>query len=316
MTLPVPVGVIGAGGHASALADYEAPLRGARIVRWAPSPCGRDRSRAAAHAERVGAGFVPDWEALAGDPAIPAVLVASDDPEKLTAVEAALAAGKMVGCPAPVVTRTTELDRLVAALARGGGLVSAGMLRHTAAGEQAMRIAAAGELGTLHSVYVAIRFPAGQQAERGPTILEEAGWEVFDFLVRLTPAPVRRVHAHTGTLFGLRNDTAVLTIRFEDDVVATVEVSRCLPPAIPAAASGDVEVEVIGSRQAIRVVPGAAAVQISGTGSTLCPWVEDPVISLVEELASIASGEMPRTANLDLLRRTVALMDAARAHGA
>ncbi len=317
MTVPVPVGVIGANRHASALADYEAPLRGARIARWAPSPCGRDRPGAAAHAERTGAGFAPEWEAVAGDPSIPAVLVASDDPARLTAVEAALLAGKTVCCPVPAATQSTELDRLAAALSRGGALLSAGTLRHTPAGKHALRIVAQGELGILHSVYAAVRFSWVQPAERGQTILEETGWEIFDFLLSLTPAPVRRVHAHTEALFGSRlDDTAVLTIRFEDDVIATIELSRCLPPSIPAAPPGDVEVEVIGSRQAVRVVPGATALQIFSTRTTRCPWVDDPVISMVEELVTLAAGGAERTESIDTLRRAVALMATLRAGAA
>jgi predicted dehydrogenase len=259
---------------------------------------------------------VLEWEAVVRDPSIPAVLIVSDDPARMTVVEAALLAGKIVCCPVPAVTQSTELDRLAAALSRGGALLSAGTLRHSPAGKRALRIVAQGELGTLHSVYAAVRYPWGQPAERGQTILEEAGWEIFDFLLSLTPAPVRRVHAHTGTLFGFRpDDTAVLTIRFEDDVIATIELSRCLPPAIPVAPPGDVEVEVIGSRQAIRVVPGATAVQIFGKGAALCPWVEDPVISMVEELAAMASGEAGRAGSLDQLRRAVVLMDGVRTQG-
>lgn len=311
MTLPVPVGVIGSGRYASALAGYEAPLRGARIARWAPSPCGRDRSGAAAHAERIGAGFAPDWEALAGDPSMPAVLVVTDGPGRITAVEAALRAGKTVCCPVPVVTQSTELDRLPAALSRGGALISAGALRHTAAGKRALRIAAQGELGALHSVYATARFPWAQPSQRGQSVLDEAGWETFDFLLCLTPAAVERVHAYSGTLFGSGpDDTAVLIIRFADDVISTVELSRCLPPAIPVTPIGDVEIEVIGSRQAIRVAPGATAVRAFGEGAALYPWVEDPVISMVEELAAVASGASERTEGLESLRRAVALMDA------
>ena len=313
MTLPVPVGVIGAGRLTSALADYEAPLRGARIAQCAPSPCGADLSRAATLAERTGAGFTRDWNVLAADPSLPAVLVASDEPGRITPVEAALLAGKVVCCPVPAVTQSTELERLSAALSRGGALISAGMLRHTPAGKRALRISADGELGALHSVYAAVRLPSGQPAQRGQDILDGAGWEIFDFLLSLTPASVRRVHAHTATLFGLPPvDTAVLTIRFADDLIATVELSRCLPPAVPVPPSGDIEIEVIGARQAIRILPGAPAVQVYGTRTTFRPWVDDPVISMVEELAAVASGETPKPWHLDPLRRVIALMDAVR----
>ena len=309
----VPVGVIGAGGPASALAGYEAPIRGARIARWAPSPCGRDRSGAALYAAWVGAGFAPDWDALAGDPSLPAVLVATGGPDRTTVVEAALRAGKTVCCPVPATTRAAELDRLSAALSRGGTLISAGTLRHTAAGKRALRLAATGELGVLHSVYAAARVPSAAPPQGRHSILDESGWDIVDFLVGLTPSAVQRVHGCSGALFGSGpDDTAVFIIRFADDLIGTVELSRCLPASIPVAPTGEVDVEVIGSRQAIRIAPGATAVRVFGAGAALAPWVEDPVISMVEELAAVASGASKPADGLESLRRVIGVMDAVR----
>lgn len=313
MSRPVPIGIVGAGRHAQALAGHEAPLPGARVSRWAASPCGHDRDRAAALAERIGAAFSADWEAVAGDPSLPAVLVLSSDPGRRAVLDRALSAGKVVLSPLPTVTTEAEVDGVAAAEARGRGvLLSPSALRHTAAGTSVLKMVAEGELGTLHSVYAAGRFPWGDRQER-PGVLEDAGWEIFDFLLAVAPAPVLRVHAQTGALFGSHGqDTAVLVIRFENDVIATIELSRCLPPSIPVPPSGEMEVELIGSRQAVRLQPYASSLSLFGPTAVRCPWVDDPVISMVREVVNVVTGEADRVEGAASLRRVVALMNAVR----
>lgn len=313
MSRPVPIGIVGAGRHAQALAGHEAPLPGARVSRWAASPCGHDRDRAAALAERIGAEFSADWEAVAGDPSLPAVLVLSSDPGRRAVLDRALSAGKVVLSPLPTVTTEAEVDGVAAAEARGRGvLLSPSALRHTAAGTSVLKMVAEGELGTLHSVYAAGRFPWGDRQGR-PGVLEDAGWEIFDFLLAVAPAPVLRVHAQTGALFGSHGqDTAVLVIRFENDVIATIELSRCLPPSIPVPPSGEMEVELIGSRQAVRLQPYASSLSLFGPTAVRCPWVDDPVISMVREVVNVVTGEADRVEGAASLRRVVALMNAVR----
>lgn len=315
MTLPITIGVIGAGRCAQALAAHEAPLPGARVTRWAPSPCGRDHAEAAALAGRVGAGFSADWEAVAGDPALPAVLVLSGDPGKIVAVEVALSAGKVVLCPVPAVTRGEDLDRLAAREKAGRGvLLSAGALRHTPAGKSALRMVAAGELGTLHSVYAAARFPSVDHRQGRPAVLDEAGWDLFDFLLAAVPAPVQRVHAQTGALFGSTSeDTAALIIRFERDLVATIEISRCLPASIATTELGEVEVELIGSRQAVRLEPYATSLHLFGSAAVPRPWVDDPTLSMIHQVVEVVNGGPPPAEGVTLRRRATALMETARA---
>ena len=313
MSRPVPIGIVGAGRHAQALAGHEAPLPGARVSRWAASPCGHDRDRAADLAERIGAAFSADWEAVAGDPSLPAVLVLSSDPGRRAVLDRALSAGKVVLSPLPTVTTEAEVDGVAAAEARGRGvLLSPSALRHTAAGTSVLKMVAEGELGTLHSVYAAGRFPWDDRQGR-PGVLEDAGWEIFDFLLAVAPAPVLRVHAQTGALFGSHGqDTAVLVIRFENDVIATIELSRCLPPSIPVPPSGEMEVELIGSRQAVRLQPYASSLSLFGPTAVRCPWVDDPVISMVREVVNVVTGEADRVEGAASLRRVVALMNAVR----
>jgi predicted dehydrogenase len=314
MSRPLPIGVIGAARSAQAIADHDAALPGARVSRWAPSPCGQDRARAAGLAERTGAEFSTDWEAVARDPALRALLILSSDPGRGAAVEVALSAGKVVLSPLPLVTTQEEVDRLAAAQARGRGvLLAPSALRYTPAGSTTLRMVADGEFGTLQSLYAGGRFPREDRAQGGPGVLEEAGWEVFDFLLAAAPAPIARVHAQTGALFGPGTvDTATLIIRFEDNMVATIDLSRCLPPSIPTAPRGEIEVELIGSRQAVRLEPYATSLTLFGPRAIHRPWVDDPVVAMVRDVVRAASGEADPGDGVARLRRAMALMDAAR----
>ena len=314
MSRRLPIGVIGAARSAQAIADHDAPLPGAQVVRWAPSPCGQDRARAAALAERTGAQFSADWEAVAVDPALPALLILSSDPGRRAAVDVALSAGKVVLSPLPIVGTQAEVDRLAAAEARGRGvLLVPGTLRYTPAGSTTLRIVGDGELGTLHSLYAAGRFPWDDRAQGGPGVLEEAGWEIFDFLLAAAPAPVTRVHAETGALFSPGViDAATLIIRFEDDVVATIDLARCLPPSIPTTPRGEIEIELIGSRQAVRLEPFATSLTLFGPRAIHRPWVDDPVVAMVRHVVQVAGGEADRGDGVAHLRRAMALMDAVR----
>lgn len=318
MTAPLLVGVIGANRHAAAIADQGTPLGGARVSVTAASPDGRDRTAAAAVARRLGAAFAPRWQVVAQDPAVSVVLVASDDPRRDAACEAALLAGKIVLCPAPAASSAAALDRLTAAQERGRGLLLApGEIRHTGAGARAVRLAADGELGELHSVYAALRLPASDATAGRTSILTHEGWDVFDVVCAAVPRPLRRVYATTLHAFGhAAVDTAVIIARF-DDTIATMELSRCLPGSLPTTAQGEVEVEIIGSRDAVRIEPYRTAVRQYGErDAALLPWNDAPVLSMLDRALLIASGGTERSDDLAQARRILALADAAEASAA
>jgi len=318
MTSPIAVGVIGANRFAASLAEHAAPLSRARVATVAPSPNGRDRTAAAALARTLGAAFARDYNAVARDPALAVVLVASDDPGRAAATEVALASGKIVVCPAPAATTTEALDRLSAAGARGGGvLLTAGEIRHTPAGEQAVRLAAAGELGALHSAYAAARLPIPRGGSDGTSVLDRPGWDLLDALCAALPYPVRRVQATLTDLFGAREDTAVIVARLEHDVIVTIELARCLPASIPTVPQGEVEIEIIGTGQALRIEPYRTAVRFFGErDAASLPWVDEPILSMLHEAVRVATGESPRPNHLEHARRVLAFMNAVRASAA
>jgi predicted dehydrogenase len=320
---PVAIGVIGAGRHGAALVDHQAPLADVRVARWAASPGGADLSAIRELATRLGAPFDRDWDAVARDPALSAILVLSEASGASLAAEAALGAGKVVFCAAPAATRTEEVNRLAGAAGSGRGvLLAGGTIRHSPAGREALRLIGAGELGPLHSVFASVKLPIAGNGDRPVSaprpVLEEAGWDLLDFIAAAASAQPSRVHAHVDALFGSGvPDTVVCVIRFANDLIATVEVARCLPPSIPAASDGDIEIEVIGARDAVRLEPGATAVRVHRTGTALRPWLDAPVISMLDELAAaVAGGPAGGTASggsVAVIRRAVELMDGIRA---
>lgn len=326
---PVPIGIVGGGRHAAALGDHQAPLAGVRIARWAASPGGADLPMIRELAVRLEAPFARDWEALVRDPDLRAVLILGESGAAAAAAEAALGAGKIVFCAAPAAIRPEEVNRLAGAAAGGRGLLLVGgTVRHSPAGREALRLIAGGDLGPLHSLFASVRLPTGGNGERpGQTprpVLEDGMWDLLDFIVAATAAAPSRVHAHVDALFGAgAGDTAVGIIRFDDDLIATIEVARCLPPSIPASADGEVEIEVIGGRRAIRLQPSSTAVAVYGRGVALRPWLDAPVVSMLEALAAAAGGADAgrgqagaRADGVASVRRAVDLMEAIRAAAA
>ena len=306
----IDTGVIGASRHANALAEHLAPLPRLRLARWGPSPGGGDQPAAAALARRAGVGFVPDWQEVVGEPSIRAVLVLSDASETTLAVETALGAGKAVLCPVPAARTAPELDRLAAAIGRGHGLLlSPGAIRHTPTGKYAFETAAGGSLGHLHSVYAAAR-TAARDVAKGRGVMDEMGWDLLDFVLGLTNAPVRRLHAAGASFEGAGDrDIAALILRFDDELIATVELARCLPPGIAAEDQPEVEIEVIAVKQALRIEPYRSAVRVyCDGGSSLRPWLDGPVVSMAQDLASAIDGGLLESDPLDRHRRLLEVM--------
>lgn len=315
MTSPVAVGVIGVGRRASSLSEYAAPLSGAVIAAIAPGPRGRDRTAAAGLARHLGAAFRREWESVATDPAVGVVLI---EDARAAAAETALAAGKIVVCPGPPARILETLERLSAAAKRGrGALLAAGEIRYTPAGSRAVAIAAEGGLGVLHSIYAAVRLPVLERPDGEGTILERAGWDVLDTVCAAVPRRPARVSATVTGLFGGAADTAVVIAWLGDDTIVTVELSSCLPASIPTVAQGEVEIEMIGSREALRIEPYKTAVRFHGQrDSVLLPWIDDPVLSMLHEAISAARGEAAKPNHFDHWRRVIGFMEAIKSSAA
>ena len=277
----ISLGIIGNGHHAQALRGHGAPLGGIRLV---DTPA---RS----------------WRDITEDPALAAVLVDLPGQEGLAAIIAALKAGKtVISGPAPARTEA-DLAALRDALAGGGTLLPCADLTHGEAARRGLAAIADPAFGKLTSLYIAIRQP------RGPgDVLEDLAPEAVAFITAAIPDDFPTVRVTAGALFGAERDSAVILLRSSNDVVVTIELAKCLPAGLPAPGLGEVEIDAIGTQQALRITPLDSAVRIHrDDGADVRPWLDAAVLAMLREV------EAPPAGAADRIVRTHAVMAAIRA---
>ena len=276
MTSPISLAIRGDGAMARTLHGHGAPLGRIRLV----------------------------------DPAHPATAVLIDlpDAERPAAVVTALRAGAVVLCPPPVAHTAAQLEVMVAAARAGGGrLLPAGEIAHGAAGHRGLTAIASPDFGALRAMYLAIRQPRGA----GPDVLDALLPEALDAVLSAVPGPFVSVRVNAGALFGPVRDTSVILLQSAAGVVVTIELSRCLPPTLPACGLGEVEIDAMGAYQAVRIVPQTGAVRIHrDDATTLAPWLDAPVLAMLAALE--AAIDRPDAAPDGLARAEAALTLTAR----
>jgi predicted dehydrogenase len=303
MNGPIASGVIGAGPQAHALIDHQAPLGRVHLAAFAASPDAADAAPVADLARQANAPVRP-WQDIVADPSLPVILVFAPPASRATITAGALASGKTVLCPPPVATSAAELAVITKAHQSGGGrLLCGGEIAHSDAGRHGLAALRAPAFGPLRSLYLAIRQPRGGTGD----IIETIGWEALDFILAAIPGGFAPPRLNAGALFGADRDSAVLLLRSETNVVVTVELARCLPPTLPASGLGEIEIDVMGAHQSLRITPSASAVQIHrDDGGAGMPWLNAPVLSM---LRAIETPD-PAPDALDRATRALALMHA------
>jgi hypothetical protein len=256
----IPVALVGDGPHAQALRGHQGPL--GRVSLVADLPDGAP------------------WQAAVANPAVRAVLAFGAEAAQVAS--AALLAGKIAVCG-------PELARDAAAVAAlpPGILLCGGEIVHGEATRRALAAMADPEFGPLRSLYLAIRQPRGMPGD----VIEALGPEALEAVLAAIPDEIVQVRVNAGALFGAERDSAVILLRSASDVVVTIELARCLPPSLPAPGLGEVEIEAMGAKQAVRAVPHAGAVRIHrDTGSAAVPWLNAPVLDLLRGLEAPVDG--------------------------
>ena len=102
----------------------------------------------------------------------------------------------------------------------------------------------------------------------------------------------------------------MILLRTTDDVVITIELSRCLPPTIAAPGLGEIEIEATGSAESVRITPHAGNIRVHrDDGPAAIPWLDAPVLGMLGALS--AAVDDPASAPDGLLRATrmLALID-------
>jgi predicted dehydrogenase len=305
--------VIGAGHHATELRCHAAPLSDLRIACCAPAPNCHDEVGSVDLARHFGAVYVPDWRRLIDDPSLRCVLVLSALPNRAEVVTAALNVGKVVMCQFPPASDRESLAVLAGAQAKGGGvLLSLSEIAGTAAGASALQALREGQFGKLQSIWAAGRFLRGDSAA-SQNVLDHYGWQILDFVLSGVPGRAMRVHATVATLFeqGSQPDTAVILIRFEHDLVASIELSRCLPGSIAAPDMGEVEIELIGAKEVVRIEPHASAVRVYvQAGASTRSWTEGPLVRTLPQVAAALHSGKADNCCLERAGRAVVIMEA------
>ncbi len=278
----ITLGIIGDGHHARALRDHGAPLGRIRLV---------DTPRRA-------------WRDIATDRALAAVLVDLPGAAGLAAITAALAAGKIVlSTPSPAHSADEVASLRAAAIAGGGTLLPGGELVYGEAARRGLAAIADPAFGRLTSLYIAIRQP------RGPgDVLDDLAPEAVAFIAAAIPDAFPSVRVNAGALFSGDRDSAVILLRSANDVVVTIELARCLPASLSAPGLGEIEIDAIGTAQAVRITPLDSAVRIHrDAGNDARPWLDAAVLAMLREV------EAPPADGIDRAARHQALVAAIRA---
>ena len=160
---------------------------------------------------------------------------------------------------------------------------------------------AAGDVGRVDSIYLAIRAPRGSRSKGGADVLTDLGPDALDIVLCILGVDVKTVYAEGGALFGEEFGTAILIITGKAGAVATVELSRCLPTTIPILGLGEVEIEVLGTEGVIRIEPLPGVTVASDAAIEARPLLV-PVVMGSDEYASFSGSAEQADCACNLLK--------------
>ena len=214
-----------------------------------------------------------DYSALLADPQIEAVLVASATDTHVEISQAAAQAGKHVFCEKPISLDLEQIDKTLAVVERAGVKFQVGFNRRFDASFIRVREAVtSGEIGEPHIVRITSRDPAPPPIEyvkvSGGIFLDMtihdfdmARYLIADEVVEVYAVGGVRVDPQIGAAGDI--DTAVITLRFRNGVIATIDNSR------EAVYGYDQRVEVFGSKGMVTAAnPPTHTVTFSGSEGT------------------------------------------------
>ncbi len=254
MTRKINVGLIGAGRigrlHAEHLA-FRIPqanlLAVSDILLQAAQKCAADFDVPMA---------TRDHQAIMENPAVEAVVICSSTGTHAHMIEQAAAAGKHIFCEKPIDFDLARIDRALAAVEKAGVKLQVGFNRRFDPNFQRVReLVAAGKIGQPHILRITSRDPAPPPIEyvrvSGGIFLDMTIHD-FDMARYLIGSEVEEIYAAGGVMvdpeIGQAGDidTAVITLRFQNGVVGTIDNSR------QAVYGYDQRVEVFGSGGVVR----------------------------------------------------------------
>ena len=214
-----------------------------------------------------------DYTAILADPQIEAVLVASSTDTHVEVSQAAARMRKHVFCEKPISLDLEQIDETLAIVENAGVKFQVGFNRRFDAGFMRVREAVtSGEIGEPHILRITSRDPAPPPIEyvkvSGGIFLDMtihdfdmARYLIGDEVVEVYAVGGVRVDPQIGEAGDI--DTAVITLRFQNGVIATIDNSR------EAIYGYDQRVEVFGSKGMVTVAnPPTDTVTFSGSAGT------------------------------------------------
>jgi myo-inositol 2-dehydrogenase/D-chiro-inositol 1-dehydrogenase len=192
-----------------------------------------------------------DHRAVMDHPDIEAVIICSSTDTHAQMIEEAAAAGKHIFCEKPIDFDLARIDRALAAVERAGVKLQVGFNRRFDPNFRRVReLVTAGAIGEPHILRITSRDPAPPPIEyvkvSGGIFLDMTIHD-FDMARYLIDSEVDEIYVAGGVMvdpaIGQAGDidTAVITLRFENGVIGTIDNSR------QAVYGYDQRVEVFGS---------------------------------------------------------------------
>ena len=267
----IGVGVIGAGRigklHIEHLAQNMPEVELLSI-------CSLNRPMAESLAEQFNVPKVTtDYNTLLVDPQIDAVLVTSSTDTHVEISQAAAKAGKHIFCEKPISLDLEQIDETLAIVEKAGVKFQIGFNRRFDASFKRIREAViSGEIGEPHIIRITSRDPAPPPIEyvkvSGGIFLDMTIHD-FDMARYLIDDEVIEVYATVGVRVDPKIgkagdiDTTVITLRFQNGVIGTIDNSR------EAVYGYDQRVEVFGSKGMVTAAnPPIDTVTFSGSEGT------------------------------------------------
>jgi len=246
---PVRIGVIGAGRigkiHAENLATR---IPGAQVSAIAdPVLAAAEETAARLHIPVV----TPDYQAILADPEIDAVAICSSTDTHAGIIIEAAAAGKHIFCEKPIAYDLAKIDQALQAVEKAGVNLQIGFNRRFDPNFRRVRqMIADGSIGDVHILRITSRDPAPPPI----AYVKVSGGMFYDMTIHdfdmarfLSGSEVEEVYAAAAVLvdpaIGAAGDvdTAVVTLRFANGAIGTIDNSR------KAVYGYDQRVEVFGS---------------------------------------------------------------------
>jgi len=196
-----------------------------------------------------------DHRAIMENPDIEAVVICSSTDTHAQMIEEAAQAGKHIFCEKPIDHNLARIDQALAAVEKAGVKLQVGFNRRFDANYSRVRQAVQqGEIGEPHLLHIVSRDPSPPPIEyikvSGGIFLDMTIHD-FDMARFLIGSEVEEIYTAGGVMvdpaIGQAGDidTAIITLRFENGVIGTIDNSR------QAVYGYDQRVEVFGSQGSI-----------------------------------------------------------------